>query len=117
MGVLRDKLKEVLTAVSPVVLIVIILNFTFVDIPTMLLFQFILGALAIVLGLAILLFGIEIGILPFGNHMGASFIKSNKMWYVVIVGFLLGFFVNVAEPDLQVLANQVSSVIDRKSVV
>ena len=110
MGVLRDKLKEVLSAVSPIVIIVIILNFTFVDIPTMLLVQFILGALAIVLGLSILLFGIEIGILPFGNHMGSSFLKSNKMWYVIVIGFLLGFFVNIAEPDLQVLANQVSSV-------
>ena len=110
MRVLLDKAKEVLTAVSPVVIIVIILNFTLAPLPTMLLFQFIVGAIAIVLGLSVLLFGIEIGVLPFGNHMGASFLKSNRMWYVVIVGFLLGFFVNIAEPDLQVLAAQVSSV-------
>ena len=110
MRVLLDKVKEVLSAVSPIVIIVIILNFTLAPIPNTLLFQFILGAVAIVMGLAILLFGIEVGVLPFGNHMGSSFLKSNNMWYVVIVGFLLGFFVNVAEPDLQVLAAQVSSV-------
>ena len=110
MRVLFDKFKEVLTAVSPVVVIVIILNFTLAPIPPMLLFQFLVGAFAIVLGLSILLFGIEIGILPFGNHMGALFLKSNKLWYVILVGFLLGFFVNIAEPDLQVLASQVSSV-------
>ena len=110
MNVLVDKVKEVLSAVFPVVIIVIILNFTLSPIPTVLLFQFILGAILIVLGLSILLFGIEIGVLPFGNHMGASFIKSNKMWYVIIIGFLLGFFINIAEPDLQVLAAQVSSV-------
>ena len=110
MNVLLNKFKEVLSAISPVVIIVLILNFTLAPIPNTLLFQFILGALAIVLGLSILLFGIEIGVLPFGHHMGTSFLKSNKVWYVVIVGFLLGFFVNVAEPDLQVLASQVSSV-------
>ena len=110
MRVLLDKIKEVSSAVLPVVIIVIILNFTLAPVPTVLLFQFILGAILIVLGLSILLFGIEIGVLPFGNHMGASFLKSNKMWYVIIVGFLLGFFVNIAEPDLQVLAIQVSSV-------
>ena len=110
MRVLLDKVKEVLSAVSPIVIIVIILNFTLAPIPNILLFQFILGAIFIVLGLSILLFGIEIGVLPFGNHMGRSFLKSNQMWYVVFVGFLLGFFVNVAEPDLQVLATQVSSV-------
>ena len=110
MRVLLDKFKEVLSAVSPVVIIVIILNFTLVDIPNVLLVQFILGAFAIVVGLSILLFGIEIGVLPFGNHMGALFLKSNKLWYVIVVGFLLGFFINVAEPDLRVLAIQVSSV-------
>ena len=110
MNVLIDKFKEVLSAVSPVVIIVIILNFTLSPIPLTLLFQFIIGALAIVLGLSILLFGIEIGVLPFGNHMGSSFIKSNNLGYVIIVGLLLGFFVNIAEPDLQVLANQVSGV-------
>ena len=112
MRVLLEKIKEVLSAVLPVVIIVIILNFTLAPIPNMLLTQFILGAVAIVLGLAILLFGIEIGVLPFGNHMGASFLKSNKLWYVIIIGFLLGFFINIAEPDLQVLAVQVSSVMD-----
>ena len=110
MNILLDKLKEVLSAVSPVVVIVIILNFTLAPLPGMLLFQFLIGALAIVLGLSILLLGIEIGVLPFGNHMGSSFLKSNSIKYVVGVGFLLGFFVNVAEPDLQVLAQQVSSV-------
>ena len=110
MRIILDKIKEVLSAVSPIVIIVIILNFTLTPIPTMLLFQFILGAIAVVLGLSILLFGIEIGVLPFGKHMGASFLKSNSIWYVIIIGFFLGFFVNIAEPDLQVLAAQVSSV-------
>ena len=110
MNVLLDKFKEVSSAVSPVVIIVIILNFTLAPLPGMLLFQFLLGAVAIVLGLSILLFGIEIGILPFGNQMGTSFLKSNSVKYVVGIGFILGFFINVAEPDLQVLARQVSYV-------
>ena len=110
MNVLLDKLKEVVFAVSPIVVIVLILNFTLVHLPGIFLLRFILGAIFIILGLAVLLFGIEIGILPFGNHMGASFLKRNRLWYIIIIGFVLGFFVNIAEPDLQVLAAQVSSV-------
>ncbi|MGI6175717.1 MAG: DUF1538 domain-containing protein [Christensenellales bacterium] len=110
MNVLLNKLKEVVSAVAPIVVLVLILHFTLAPVPDTMLFQFILGALAIVLGLSILLFGIDIGITPFGNHMGASFLKSNKLWYIILVGFLLGFFINIAEPDLQVLAAQVSSV-------
>ena len=110
MYVLFNKVKEVLSAVFPVVILVTILNFTLVPLSGVLLLRFIIGALAIVIGLSILLFGIDIGVLPFGNHMGKSFLKSNKIWYVLIIGFLLGFFINIAEPDLQVLAAQVSSV-------
>ena len=110
MDVLIHKFKEVLTAVAPIVVLVLLLNFTLTPVPGALLFRFVLGALAIVLGLAILLSGIDIGIFPFGNHVGESFLKSNKLWFVIIVGFLLGFFVDIAEPDLHVLANQVASV-------
>lgn len=110
MSIILNKFKEVLSAVAPIVILVIILHFTLTPIPTILLIRFILGAIAIVLGLSILLFGIEIGITPFGNHMGASFLKSNTLWYIVVIGFALGFFVNIAEPDLHVLASQVSSV-------
>ena len=110
MNVLVHKLKEVLSAVAPIVILVAILSFTVTPVPPELFFQFLIGAVAIILGLAILLFGIEVGVLPFGENMGSSFIKSNKLWYVILVGFLLGFFVNIAEPDLQVLANEVSEV-------
>jgi hypothetical protein len=108
--VLLEKFKEVISAISPVVIIVVILKFTLAPISAMLLFQFILGALAIILGLSVLLLGIDMGVLVFGNHMGNSFLKSNKLWFIIIVGFLLGFFVNIAEPDLQVLARQVALV-------
>ncbi|MDR2733197.1 MAG: DUF1538 domain-containing protein [Spirochaetota bacterium] len=111
MNVLLKKFREVITAISPIVILVIILHFAGIaPLPGTLLFQFILDALAIILGLSILLFGIEVGVLPFGEHLGASFIKSNKMWYVIAVGIILGFFINIAEPDLQVLATQVSEV-------
>ena len=112
MSVLASKLKEVLTAVFPIVILVIILSFTLVPLPGLLLFQFIIGAFAIILGLSILLCGIELGIQPFGNRIGTSFLKSNKLWFVLVIGFLLGFFVNIAEPDLQVLAAEVSEVMD-----
>ena len=110
MNILTIKIKEALTAVAPIVVLVVILGLTLAPVPGVLLFQFIIGAIAIVLGLSVLLYGIEMGIQPFGNRMGASFLKSNKLWYVILVGFLLGFFVNIAEPDLQVLSAEVSNV-------
>ena len=107
------KLKEVSSAVSSVVVIVIIFHFTkLAPLGGGMLWSFILGAVLIIIGLSILLLGIDLGIMPFGGHMGSAFLKSNKLWFIIIVGFLLGFFVNIAEPDLQVLARQIAAVMD-----
>ena len=42
--------------------------------------------------------------------MGGMLAKTNKLWFVVIAGLVLGFFISVAEPDLHILAGQVNSV-------
>ena len=110
MRILFDKLKEVLYSVLPITVIVYILHFTLTPIPGLQLARFSIGAVLIVLGLAILLFGIDIGITPLGTHIGASLSKTNKLWIVAVVGIILGFFISVAEPDLQILARQVSQV-------
>lgn len=110
MNVLHEKLKEVLSAVLPITVIVIILNFTIAPIETHLFIKFLLGALFIIIGLTIFLFGVDLGITPIGTHMGKTIAKSNKVWIVVIAGLVLGFVISIAEPDLHILANQVDAV-------
>lgn len=97
-------------AVIPITIIVLILNFTLVPLEMPLLIRFLIGSLLIVIGLAIFLTGVDIGITPLGTHTGVSLAKSNKLWIVMIGGFILGFFISIAEPGLLVLANQVDSV-------
>lgn len=74
--------------------------------------RFLLGALLIVVGLTIFLFGVDLGIAPIGNLMGTHITKSNKVWIVIVSGLLLGFFISVAEPDLHIIAGQVAIVSD-----
>lgn len=121
LNVIVSKLKEVLFSVLPITVIVLILNFTLTPIDTPLLIKFVIGAFFIVIGLTIFLIGVDVGITPIGNIMGSNIAKTNKLWFVVIAGIILGFFVSVAEPDLHVLARQVdmitSGVILKASIV
>ena len=110
MRVILSKLKEVSLSVIPITLIVLILHFTLTPLETPMLLRFLLGAVFIIVGLTIFLVGVDVGITPIGNVMGVAITKSNKIWVVVIAGLLLGFFVSVAEPDLQILAGQVGMV-------
>lgn len=110
MNVLMGKFKEVLFAVLPITIIVLLLNFTITPLDTPLLLRFILGAILIIFGLSIFLLGVDVGITPIGNLMGSSLTKPNKMWILIIGALILGFIISVAEPDLHILAQQVASV-------
>lgn len=105
-----EKFKEVLSTVLPISLLVILLNFTIIPINNQELIRFLIGAVFIVIGLAIFLLGVDIGITPIGEKMGKAIVKSNKVIVVGVVSLLLGFVISVAEPDLHILAGQVAEV-------
>lgn len=98
-----------------------ILNFTIAPLDLSLIIRFLIGAVLIIIGLSIFLFGVDIGITPIGNIMGSTIAKRNKLWIVVIAGLILGLFISIAEPDLHILAGQVdfvtSGLISKESIV
>jgi hypothetical protein len=110
LNVLAEKFKEVLYAVLPITVIVLILNFTITPLETHLVLRFVLGAILIIIGLSIFLLGVDIGVTPIGTLMGSSLTKINKISVIGIAGLLLGFLISIAEPDLHILASQVDMV-------
>ena len=112
MEIIKQKFFEVTTSVLPVTLIALVLNFTLTPLGGPLTARLIIGAALIIAGLTIFLFGVDLGITPIGNHMGELITRPNKIIVITAAGLLLGFFVSIAEPDLHILANQVSTVTD-----
>lgn len=107
MSLLFEKLKEILLSIGPVSLIVSFLHFTLTPLPQETYWSFLLGALCLVLGLAIFLTGIEESMDAIGHGIGSVVTKSGKLSLVIAVGLSLGFFISFAEPDLRILALQV----------
>ncbi len=110
MSPIRNKLKEVLAAVLPVMVIVLILHVTIAPLGEELIYKFLVGGLLIILGLTIFLFGIDQSIDPIGQGIGSMLAQSGKIVLVIVVGLVLGFFISFAEPDLHILAGQVSAI-------
>ncbi|URM31555.1 DUF1538 domain-containing protein [Cytobacillus firmus] len=110
MAVLLPKIKEVLFAVLPITALVIILNFTITQLDSFLIIRFVIGAILIIIGLSVFLLGVDIGITPIGQMMGAGMAKTNKIWIVIAAGLVLGFIISIAEPDLHILAGQIELV-------
>jgi hypothetical protein len=106
----KDTIKEVVFAVLPITAVVIILQFTLIGLPMEVFFQFLIGVVMVSVGLILFLIGVHVGLLPVGEMIGSTLPKSKKVWLIIIVGFILGFVVTVAEPDVRVLAQQIDDV-------
>lgn len=104
---LRKKLVESLLSVLPITVIVFILNFTIAPMPAGNLWLFIISAVLLVFGMGLFTLGADISMMPMGEAMGAKLTTSKMPLFILAVCFILGVVITVAEPDLQVLAQQV----------
>lgn len=104
------RVLEVITAILPLILAVVILQFAVIRMPSQLFLQFIIGAAMVIGGMILFLLGIEIGIVPMGKALGAELPRSKSLFLILGIAFLIGFAATVAEPDVIVLTGQVDEV-------
>ena len=107
------KIKEALISALPITLIVYLMSLTPVfNFSQTELVTFTVGAVLLVLGIGLFNMGADLAMTPMGTHVGAGLSKQRKLSLLLIVCFVLGLLITVAEPDLQVLATQVSAVMN-----
>ncbi len=110
---LLAKIREALLSALPITAIVYILALTpWFDFSNAELITFTVGAVLLVVGLGLFNLGADLAMTPMGTHVGAGLSKQRKLGLLLAVCFILGMLITIAEPDLQVLANQVSAVMN-----
>ena len=110
---LSEKIKEALLSTLPITVIVYILSLTpWFHFSSVELITFSIGAVLLVTGLGLFSLGADIAMTPMGTHVGAGLSRQKKLTLLLVVCFVLGMLITIAEPDLQVLAKQVSAVMN-----
>jgi len=110
MKTLANTSKEVVYAILPITILVLVLQYTLIWMPFEYVLQFLVGVLMVSSGLILFLLGVHIGLLPVGEMIGSSLPRTGKMWMVIVFSFILGFAITVAEPDVHVLSGYVDQV-------
>lgn len=105
-----EEIKNTSKSVIPIAILVVVLNL-FVGVEAKLLINFFIGCVGVILGLGVFLTGVEISISEIGSMMGDFIARFDKIAKVVIFGIFIGFTISVAEPDLLILANEVTSAV------
>ena len=108
--IINSKLKEAVDSVLPITLIVAVLCFFFVPVGSGLMLAFLVGAVMLILGMGLFTLGAELSMTQMGNLVGAKMTKSRRLWLILVLAFVLGVVITIAEPDLQVLAQNVPGI-------
>ena len=110
---LKDKILEALISALPITAIVYLMALTpMFEFSTVELITFTIGAVLLVLGIGLFSLGADLAMTPMGTHVGSGLSKQRKLGLLLSVCFVLGMLITIAEPDLQVLAKQVSAVMN-----
>jgi len=110
---LWSKIKEALVSALPITAIVYLVSLLpQFRMSAVELITFSISAVLLVLGIGLFNMGADLAMTPMGVHVGAGLSHQRKLGLLLGVCFVLGMLITIAEPDLQVLANQVSSVMN-----
>ena len=105
-SVFIHKLKESVISVLPITAIVIIINFLTIPMNALSLVSFIIGSTLLILGMCLYTLGVDTAMTPIGTHIGSNVTKTKKVWFILLISFILGVIITIAEPDLAVLESQ-----------
>ncbi|MDR2480719.1 MAG: DUF1538 domain-containing protein [Spirochaetaceae bacterium] len=122
--VLYEKIREAFSSVLPITGIVLIASVVLAPIPAGMMLMFIAGAALLIIGMGLFTMGADMSMMPIGEGIGIQLMRSaNKsasssrivrivnavfsLAAVIGISFIMGLFITIAEPDLQVLAQQV----------
>ncbi len=116
--------KEVIAAILPMTVLIVILTFVFaplegedlasflVGAAIMMIGMTLFGAAIMMIGMTLFLFGADYSMMEVGDLVGKYMIKKKSLTVLVSLGFAIGIVITIAEPSVQVLGQQVYDISD-----
>jgi hypothetical protein len=104
---LFKSITEVFFSLLPLVIIFIVFQFISLKLSRKSVINIFLGFIFSFVGLSLFMHGINLGFIDNGQIIGKSLGTFNNHIFLIIVGFILGLLVTLAEPAVQVLNNEV----------
>lgn len=101
--------KETTYSIIPICIIVVILSSIF-NLGSSVIAPFIISSFFLIIGISLFTFGADISMMIIGEKLGSKLIESKKTGLILTISLILGFIITLAEPDLKVLADQISSI-------
>ena len=106
---LIEKLKEAILSIFPIAVVMlvssVILNFSSETIISIL-----FSTLLLIIGVALFTYGAELSMIEIGKVIASTLVKTKKTVLITLVALVVGIIITVAEPDLKILAAQMTAI-------
>ena len=99
--------KDVLMGLLPILIFFLIYQLLTVKVQKKEMAQIFIGAGYTFVGMVLFLVGVNVGFMPVGSYLGATFASLSYSWIIVPIGMIIGFCMTYAEPAVGVLNKQV----------
>ena len=108
--VVAKDVRASLLDVTPIVLVIAFFQGVVLRQPLPGVEQILVGGVAVVLGLALFIRGLEMGLFPIGELMAVGLARKGSLPWLLVFAFTLGFATTVAEPALIAIAGEAARV-------
>ena len=108
---LVDNLIDSFFSVMPISLIIFVIGIV-IGISIDIIISFLVSSVLLIAGMTLFTTGADMSMGTIGESIASSLIKKGKKWLIFIISFIIGIAITVAEPDLMVLAKQLTSIPD-----
>ena len=110
-----EKFREAVWSIGPVMIIMLIIGVC-LGFHSVTMVSILVSTVLFVLGVTMFTIGAELSMMEIGKSVSSNLLKSKRVWLILLVSFVVGIVITVAEPDLKVLASQMTA-IDSKVLI
>lgn len=105
----REKFKEAVSSILPIAIIMFIVSFVLgFNIVTMV--SLLISTILLIVGVTMFTYGADLSMIEIGKLVSSSLIRTKKPLLMSFVSFIVGVIITIAEPDLKVLAKQMTAI-------
>ncbi len=110
MRVFAGQIVGALRDLAPILIVVAFFQFIVLRQPVEDPFGILFGLVAVVIGLALFIQGLELSLFPLGENMAGEFARKGVVFWLLAFAFALGFGTTVAEPALIAVSQEAARV-------
>ena len=109
MNDIKIKFKEALASILPIAIITFIIGI-FLHFNIVTLISLIVSTCFLIIGVTMFTYGVDLSMIEIGKLIASKLVKTKKTLLIAIVCFIVGLIITIAEPDLKVLAAQMTAI-------